>query len=757
MSEKRDILLNLQSSVTGRAIIFFAFAVALSFLVVVYGLLKEQEFARTTHRAQQNVLMELKTAYQDYETALLMHIADPGQGLVSDARARFTMLEKRLTEAERRVTGTNNRLALGQMRAALPRINPSKMADQQADTPLNAATRDMLMTMTAVQDHILAMETALDDRSARFEAGWTMHSVAQLLMGLSSVALLLLIGRLLMTQSDVMKLLRLEKDTADRQAATQMAAIEASRDGVVILDNDGRIVFMNRAFSLLHFLSAPGRKEFIGRPWADLYNPEGRDFVLKTILPTARDKGFWHGESRLVNSRGQSFTADLSLTALPADGPSGGGFIGTAQDTREKTERARETEELRHQYYQAQKMESLGRLAGGIAHDFNNILAAITGYSEFLIQDLPKESATSGFAQKILQAASRAKGLIEQILNFSRANEQGRARLDLAQAITEVLSLLKASLPSGIEVETRLSGDHIMVEANPTQVSQALMNLCVNAQDAMDGRGTLSVTLDITDPGTEGLPANLFTDQYPETGGSAPVHIHSVDARRTLMVVGHVVGGQRYARLAVKDSGTGIPRTVMEHMFEPFFTTKDVHKGTGLGLASVHGILLSHRGFLVVDTTFGAGSSFQMFFPLAEAAESAAVSEDEGDAPAATGGRILVVDDQDDVRTTMCLMLQRAGFEVFDSQTPAEGLDLIRDNPDQFDLVITDYSMPHMTGVEFAQKAGEYAPDLTFMLVSGYAESDTRARIAAVPAIKDIIKKPVQSAELADRVRKLLG
>lgn len=751
MNEKPDILKILQSTFTGRAIIFFGFATALSFLVVVYGFLKEQEYARLNHRVKETALMSFKTSYQDYESTLMMHAVDPAHVMISDARTRFDLMKQRLDAAEK-VTSAKDRETLKFIRASLQKIDPTHFENDTADTPLSPRIRNMLVTMTAIQDNLLGMETNLANRAANFDDDWSMHAIAEFLMGLSSVALLLLIGRLLINQWDVVKLLRLQKDTVDKQAATQMAAIEASRDGVVILDDEGRIVFMNRAFSLLHYLSALGRKEFIGRSWADLYNKEGYEFVTKSILPMARAKGFWHGESRLTNTRGQSFVADLSLTALET-----GGFIGTAQDSREKIEKQRETEELRHQYYQAQKMESIGRLAGGIAHDFNNILAAITGYSEFLIQDLPKDAPTSGFAQKILLATDRAKSLIEQILNFSRANEQGKAAIDLSQSITEVLTLMKASLSSGIEVDVQMNAPSAIVEANSTQVSQALMNLCVNAQDAMEGKGRLSVSLDITDPAAQELPGNLSIDQYPDGGLTAPVHIHGIDERRTMMVVGHVVANQKYARIAVQDTGSGIPRTVMEHMFEPFFTTKDVNKGTGLGLASVHGILLSHKGFLVVDTTFGAGSSFQMFFPLKEGEIVDAHDDDvEGDQRPAEG-RVMIVDDQDEVRTTMCLMLERAGYEVFDSQTPNEALDLIKDNPEQFDLIITDYSMPHMTGTEFATAASIHAPNLKFLLVSGYAESDTKAEVAKIPAIKDIVKKPVHTAELVAKVREVLA
>jgi CheY-like chemotaxis protein len=304
-------------------------------------------------------------------------------------------------------------------------------------------------------------------------------------------------------------------------------------------------------------------------------------------------------------------------------------------------------------------------------------------------------------------------------------------------------------------------GPSAYITANPTQISQALMNLCVNAQDAMDQRGRLNIMVDIVDSSALELPAVQMVDVYPDGNRTrtAPVYINSHGGGRTSMVVGHVVAGQTYARLSVSDTGSGIPRHVMERMFEPFFTTKDVHRGTGLGLAAVHGIVVSHRGVLCVDTTVDQGSSFQMLFPLlSRRARVEEADEDETkDAENDISGRILVIDDHDDVRTTTCMMLQRAGYEVFDSKMPGEALDLIRDNPMHFDLVISDYSMPEMTGVELAHAVTAVAPHLKFVLISGYAEAETRDRIAAVPLIRGVIKKPVTSAELIKQVKAVLA
>ncbi len=719
-----------------------------------YGLLQEQEKARRDHRAQAAQLFALKSAYQDYETILMLHLADPSRVSVADARGQFTQMERALQTAEQTARAPADVASLATVRAGFSKIDPMLFTREAARGTV--AMRGVLLALTGIQTGLMDLETASATRDEAFEGGLAMHRVAQVLMGLSAVALLLLIGRLLATQSSVMQSLRTERDSIDAKSAAQLAAIEASPDGIVILDRDGRITFMNRAFALLHYLSGPGRKESINKPWADLYDDAGSAMVREMILPAARAKGFWRGQGDLKNRRGKPLTAELSLTVLDPDGAHGGGFIATALDTSEKQAREKETEALRLQYYQAQKMESLGRLAGGIAHDFNNILAAITGYAEFLSEDLPKGSQTHGFAEKILVGTLRAKGLIEQILNFSRTNDRGRADMDLNRAVAEVVSMLRASLSSGVAIETR-DAAAARISANPTQVSQALMNLCVNAQDAMEGRGVLGVSVDVTTAEALGVPAHMVGDQYPEGSVAAPVHIESVSDARTVMLVGHIVGAQAYARVSVSDTGTGISREVAAHMFEPFFTTKDIHKGTGLGLASVHGILISHRGFLRVDTTMEGGSSFQMLFPLKEGAADEASGEEEDEDASPQAARVLVVDDEDEVRTTTCLMLQRAGYEVYDAPGANDALDMIRDNPLFFDVVVSDYAMPAMTGGELAQAAMDFAPGLPFIMVSGYAEDQMRERISAVPSIRAVLKKPVSTADLLQGVRAALS
>ncbi len=731
----KDVYLKIKDRVSGRAVAILGIVAIVGFLALVYAVINEQDTVHRQYRVKNAVFISLKNAYQDYQTPMLMHLAGQAQdpGVVQD---RYLSLVRHIDDLEKVATNPKNLAALSEIREHLKQVPPEAFTQDNM--------RHVMSVMGDIQTLFLGIDMRIAQKGAELDASQTMHLFAEGLMGFAAILLLALVVKILISQSNSMQVMRVEKDT-------QLAAIETSRDGIVILDDQGRIIFMNRAFALLHYLSGLGRKDSIGMKWSRLYDERSSEIVRNEILPAARDKGFWHGESNLMNTRGQPFTAYLSLTALQD-----GGFIGTAQDTREKREREKETEDLRLQYYQAQKMESLGRLAGGIAHDFNNILAAITGYGEFLTQDLQKGTPTHGFAEKILMATSRAKGLIEQILTFSRTNDKGKTELNLTEAVAEVIAMLRASLPSGISIDMMDAGESAYISANPTQMSQALMNLCVNAQDAMDGRGRLNITLDTVEESTMDLPATVLVDIYPEDNRAAPVFINSHGKGRTSMVVGHVVQGLKYARLSVSDTGAGIPRHVMEHMFEPFFTTKQVNKGTGLGLAAVHGIVMSHRGVLSVDTTIGKGTVFSIMFPVVEPSEAAA-EEEEAEDTTANSGRILVIDDHDDVRMTTCEMLQRAGFEAFDSKMPSEALDLIRDNPKHFDLVITDYSMPEMTGMELATAAAAIAPGLRFILISGYAEAQTREKIASVSEIRDVIKKPVTSAELVKRVKAVLA
>ncbi|MCP5049302.1 MAG: response regulator [bacterium] len=380
---------------------------------------------------------------------------------------------------------------------------------------------------------------------------------------------------------------------------------------------------------------------------------------------------------------------------------------------------------LEEQLLQAQKMEAIGTLAGGIAHDFNNILGVIVGYTDMLMEDLRDQPPLQRNALHVLTAANRASELVKQILAFSRQSKRERTPLKISAIINETLNLLRSSLPANIEILCRADTETRMVMADPTQMHQVLMNLCTNAAHAMkENGGVLSVQLEevyLDDPANSGL------------SDAAPGH---------------------YARLTVKDTGHGIPKIVRKRMFEPYFTTKDTGEGTGMGLAVIHGIIKSHDGDISVESEPGKGSSFHVFLPQIK--ESQPLETDSGspdDVPTGTEN-ILVIDDQVVLIQVVQQVLERLGYRVTCKTNPVEALEAFCSEPDRFDLVITDLTMPQMTGLQVAKTVKGIKPGIPVILCSGFSDAISREEIKTT--IDDFIKKPIIKANLARSIRRLL-
>lgn len=411
-------------------------------------------------------------------------------------------------------------------------------------------------------------------------------------------------------------------------------------------------------------------------------------------------------------------------------------------------------QEMQAQLYQAQKMEAIGRLAGGIAHDFNNILAAMNGNAEFLVEDLDKTTPQHKFAANILQAGQQARGLVDQILTFSRRQDNVTELVDLTAAVQESVSMLSAGFPKSIELSLDVDAHAAHINGNPNQISQVVVNLCVNARDAIeDDHGQLSVELKMFDP-----QQHKDLDIFGETQLHGAAHLSRIEElspSRTRLVLGRCLEGQDYVGLSVSDTGSGMSRAIMEHIFEPFFTTKSVEKGTGLGLATVHGVLLGHKGVMVVDSTINQGTMFLLLFPVADghAAElSSDLEVERGD----VAGRILIVEDQDHVRDMMSNMLGRLGYEHEACSTGLAALKLLRKNPGKIDLVITDQNMPKMSGLELVNQASVDFPDLPFILLSGYSEQQLQDLMKQHPSIKEILRKPVSRNVLSQKIAAVL-
>jgi nitrogen-specific signal transduction histidine kinase/CheY-like chemotaxis protein len=377
---------------------------------------------------------------------------------------------------------------------------------------------------------------------------------------------------------------------------------------------------------------------------------------------------------------------------------------------------------LEAQLRQAQKMEAIGTLAGGIAHDFNNLLTTMMGNIELARLDIEPTHPVAASLDAVAAAARRATDLVRQILTFSRKQPSQRAVIALAPVIADSVKLLRASLPAAIIIDLHLESEAPHVLADATQIHQVVMNLCTNAWQAIRGeRGRIDITLD------------TFDD--PTTG--------------------------RFARIRVQDSGEGMDARTLERIFEPFFTTKAIGRGSGLGLSVAHGIVKDHGGTITAHSRAGEGAALEVLIPATDAPAVATASESESSPPIHGYGRVLYVDDEQALATAVARMLESLGYRVTVCHSGAEALACVRENPQAFDVVLTDLSMPGLSGTDVARELMRLRPGLPVILTSGYAfpvgqdfsVSGIRLRLdkpfdrrALGEALHQVLRKPVQAA-----------
>ena len=383
-------------------------------------------------------------------------------------------------------------------------------------------------------------------------------------------------------------------------------------------------------------------------------------------------------------------------------------------------EKARSEARLR----ETQKIEAIGTLAGGIAHDFNNILAPIMGYTEMVLSELEEGSHLRSDLEQVLSATNRAKKLVGQILAFSRQGQSGQVMpTDIGQVTNEALKLMRASLPATIEIRQNIQKGIAL--ADPTQIHQVVVNLCTNAAHAMEGKGNLDVALVRTELGADDLAERPVPDLAPGP----------------------------YLKLSVADNGHGMDAKTLEHLFEPYFTTKAVGKGTGLGLAVVHGIVKRFNGGIVVWSNPGTGSVFDVYLPVAE--ELPKVTTDSTQSLPLGTERILLLDDEATITNLEAKMLRRLGYHVTAKTDASEALAVFLADPYAFDLILTDFTMPHMTGIDLAGEIFKTRPDIPIILCTGFSEKET-IDLAHEIGVKEYVMKPLNKQELAEVVRKVL-
>jgi signal transduction histidine kinase/ActR/RegA family two-component response regulator len=386
----------------------------------------------------------------------------------------------------------------------------------------------------------------------------------------------------------------------------------------------------------------------------------------------------------------------------------------------------REREQIEAQLHQSQKMEAIGTLAGGIAHDFNNILAAMLGFSELAVDDIPADSKAQRHLEKVLKAGLRARELVKQILAFSRKSEGERKQIKLTPLVHETHALLRSSVPTTIQMSLAITTRDDYVLADPTQLQQVLMNLATNAAHAMQ-----------------------------DDGGQLTIGVSSVTFPRGSLLPDPDMEPGAYVKLTVKDTGTGMTEEVRQRIFEPFFTTKAPGKGTGMGLAVVYGIVKSHGGAVTVQSELGQGSIFDVFLPRAEKPEVNEEEETTSTLPTGTE-RILFVDDEEMLVDIARDMLESLGYHVTVTKHPTDAWRFFLADPSRFDLVITDQTMPDITGVALAKKILAIRPGMPIILCTGfsYLVNEESARAAGI--IKAFLMKPLTKREIAQMVRRVL-
>ena len=492
---------------------------------------------------------------------------------------------------------------------------------------------------------------------------------------------------------------------------------------------DGRYVSINRGFTEITGYS---EADTIGRTSTELNiwdNPRDRERLVAVL----KQEGSVANLDAPFRAKDGSIRYGLmSAAVIDVDG-----VPHVISVTRDMTERRKFEEakaRLEAQLRESQKMEALGTLAGGIAHDFNNIIAAILGNSELALQDAQAGQPVLRSLEEIHKASVRAKNLVEQILSFSRRQTMERSVISLAPVVEESVRLLRAGLPAGVSLSAHCAPDTPLVLADATQIEQVLLNLSTNAWQAAQGQ---------TRPGLVEVQLDLRECKAEQTKDDGYV-----------LVLGKA-GLGRCACLTVQDNGAGMPEGILTRIFEPFFTTKPVGKGTGLGLAVVHGILQEHGASVEVRSVLGEGSTFRICFPEAQTAPAQSDVQAASSAPAHGAGRhVLYVDDDESIVLLMTRLLERQGYKVSGYTDAALALEAARAQPHAFDLAVTDYNMPGMSGIDVARVLKAIRPDLPVALASGYITEELRQQ-APVAGVSELIYKPNTITELCETVARL--
>jgi PAS domain S-box-containing protein len=499
--------------------------------------------------------------------------------------------------------------------------------------------------------------------------------------------------------------------------------LEAVPDAIVGVDDKGRIVLVN---SQTEALFGYRRDALLGQAVEVLVperfrgdHPDHRKDYFEE--PRTRPMGVG-SELYALRKDGTEFLAEISLSSIETEG--GALAMAAVRDVSDRAESGRERA-LQEQLDQARRLESVGQLAGGIAHDFNNILGVIMNYAEFVADELPEGSQASQDVEEIRRAAERAAALTRQLLIFSRREVVKPELLYLRDVIAELENLLRRALGERVELVTRFGEDRCAFEADPGQIEQVLVNLAVNARDAMPDGGRLVIEVD------KAMLDDEYTELHPDAEPGT------------------------YVRLKVSDTGSGMDKETAQRAFEPFFTTKGKGEGTGLGLATVYGIVTGAGGRIDIYSEVGMGTTIKIHFPASSAAPSESRARSRS-RPLGRGEVILVVEDEPDVRRMAERILTKGGYSVIGASGGEEAVEICQRADEPIHLLLTDVIMPGMLGTEVVERVNEIRPELGVVFMSGYSHEVLAPGALAAQGANAFIEKPFNAVELLQTVHDLL-
>ena len=504
-----------------------------------------------------------------------------------------------------------------------------------------------------------------------------------------------------------------ERKQTEEERVRLATAIEQASESIIIADGPGTIQYVNPAFERL---SGYTREEIVGQNFRILKSDRHDEAFYRKMYDVISNGEIWSG--RIFNTMKDGTLREFETSISPIQDNTGKiiNFVSVNRDITQQTI-------LESQLRQAQKMDSIGNLAGGIAHDFNNILSSIIGYTELSLDDVERGSLLEDNLQEVYRAGKRARDLVKQILAFARQSDEEQQPIQVDTIAEEALKLIRSTIPTSIEIRQKLESNSLIM-GNPTQVHQLFMNLCTNAEHAMEDHGGIIEV------------------------GLADV---AIDDRSSLIQLGLKPGN--YLKMTVSDTGSGIDPSIIDSMFEPYFTTKGVGEGTGMGLALVYGIVESHGGRITVDSELGKGTTFSIYLPITKKRDVYR-PYDQGELPSGNE-RILFVDDELPIAKMGSQILERLGYQVTVRTSSVEALEAFRAKPDEYDLVITDMTMPNMAGDELAMELIAFRSDIPVILCTGYSKKIADEKAAKI-GVKAFAYKPIVKADLAKTVRKVL-